>query len=79
MTNMYLIHKVNLNIRQVLNISLYFRRHVMILEISGVCRRNELYNMTIQDIEDQATCIIVKNGQRKTSIQRTGNMKISII
>lgn len=43
----------------------------MILGISGACRREELYNMSVRDIEDRKSFLIVKIPNTKTNIQRT--------
>ncbi len=43
----------------------------MILGVSGACRREELYNITLNDIEDRDSFIIVKIPNTKTHIQRS--------
>lgn len=43
----------------------------MILGVAGACRREELYNMTIKDIEDRESFIIICIPNTKTNIQRT--------
>jgi hypothetical protein len=43
----------------------------MILGIAGACRREELYNMKIEDFEERDGLIIVKLPQTKTHIQRS--------
>lgn len=44
---------------------------VMIMGLSGACRRDELSKMTIHDVEDKDSYIIVKIPDSKTKIQRT--------
>lgn len=43
----------------------------MILGIAGACRREELYNMCLKDIEDRGSFLIVRIPNTKTNIQRT--------
>lgn len=43
----------------------------MILGVSGACRREELYNITMKDVEDRGELIFVKIPQTKTNIERT--------
>ncbi len=43
----------------------------MILGVSGACRREELYNITLKDIELKDEVIIVNLPNTKTKIQRT--------
>ncbi|KAJ8985448.1 hypothetical protein NQ317_017080 [Molorchus minor] len=43
---------------------------VLILGISGACRREELTKMTVDDIEDKDSILIVKLPDTKTNIQR---------
>ncbi|XP_022902994.2 uncharacterized protein [Onthophagus taurus] len=43
----------------------------MILGVAGACRREELYKMTIKDIEDRESFIIITISNTKTNIQRT--------
>ena len=43
----------------------------MIFGIAGACRREELYNTKINDIEDKGACVIVNNPDSKTHIPRT--------
>ncbi|XP_050517936.1 uncharacterized protein LOC126892445 [Diabrotica virgifera virgifera] len=43
----------------------------MILGISGACRREELYNITMNDIQQTDGLMIVKVPNTKTNIQRT--------
>lgn len=43
----------------------------MILGVAGACRREELYNMKMADIEDHGALLVVKIPNSKTNIQRT--------
>ncbi|XP_031342039.1 uncharacterized protein LOC116169963 [Photinus pyralis] len=43
----------------------------MILGVAGACRREELYNMKVADIEDHGALLVVKIPNSKTNIQRT--------
>ncbi|KAK5639946.1 hypothetical protein RI129_010757 [Pyrocoelia pectoralis] len=43
---------------------------VLILGISGACRREELTKMTVDDIEDKNSILIVKVPDTKTNLQR---------
>nr|XP_022908502.1 uncharacterized protein LOC111419857 [Onthophagus taurus] len=43
----------------------------MILGVAGACRREELYKMTIKDIENRESFIIITIPNTKTNIQRT--------
>ena len=41
------------------------------LRVAGACRREELYNMAVEDIEDRGEFIFVKIPDTKTHIQRS--------
>ena len=41
------------------------------LGVAGACRREELYNMAVEDIEDRGEFIFVKIPDTKTHIQRS--------
>ncbi|KAJ8909781.1 hypothetical protein NQ315_011195 [Exocentrus adspersus] len=43
----------------------------MIFGVAGACRREELYNLKIEDIEESDRIMIVKLPQTKTHIQRS--------
>ncbi|KAJ8965645.1 hypothetical protein NQ317_016865 [Molorchus minor] len=42
----------------------------LILGIAGACRTDELNNLTVDDIEDVGSSLIVKNSNTKTKIPR---------
>lgn len=44
---------------------------ILIMGIYGACRRNELLNLTVNDIEDKGSVVIVKIEDSKTHSQRT--------